>query len=196
MHRPSGPGEPPAAVQQLAATVRRRTGFTERRPAGRARQAMPAARHEDHHYMITGQEVAHSVTDALHHTCRFVTECDRYGPRTVAVDDRQVGMAEPGCDDPNQDLRWARRRQFEILDHERARCGVGSGETNTPQYRSLCRSYRHGVVLAGARRRAMRTADRLTRFQALSAPLPVEGLRTMQTHKRPFAMRGPPAGFD
>ena len=86
----------PAAGQKLAAGIRLGAGFAERRPAFGARGAVAAGGHEDHHDMVAGLKVGDAVAERLDDAARLVAERHRHRPRAVAIDHREIGMAEAG----------------------------------------------------------------------------------------------------
>jgi len=85
---------------------------------------MAAGRHEHHDDVVAGHEVGHVLADRLDDARRLVPEGHRHGPRAVAVDDREVGVAQPGRADPHQDFAAARPVQLDRCDAERLACGI------------------------------------------------------------------------
>ena len=80
----------------------RRPRLTQRGPALRARTALAAGRDEGEHDRVTGREPGSAGLDHL--ACRLVAEQHRHHARPRAVDHRQVGVAQAGRADPDQQL--------------------------------------------------------------------------------------------
>ena len=96
--------QPAFAGQQRAGTVGGGAGFAQRRPALGAGQAVAAARHEHHHDVVADAEIVDAVAEPFDHAGGLVAEHHRRRSRTVAVDHREIGMAQPGGADLHQHL--------------------------------------------------------------------------------------------
>ena len=116
--------QPPRAREQRPLAVGDGARLAQRRPPGAARQAMAAARHEHQDDVVALGEIAHARAERLDHACGFVTQHHRQRPRPVAVDHRQIRMAEPGGLDPHQDLAGARAVELDLLDGQRTTVGI------------------------------------------------------------------------
>ncbi|SIK30916.1 Uncharacterised protein [Mycobacteroides abscessus subsp. abscessus] len=66
-----------------------------------------------------------------------MTEEHRQGPRAVAVDNGEVGVADPGGGEPDADLAGARVVEVERFDRQRPRVGIGLRAPHLPQHRPL-----------------------------------------------------------
>ena len=117
--------EPPLAREQRPGAVGLGARLAERRAARGAGAAAAAARHEDEHHVIADGEVRHALAERLDDARRLVAERHRDGARPRAVDDREIGMAEPGRPDAHQNLAAAGRGEVEFDDLQRPRPGVG-----------------------------------------------------------------------
>jgi hypothetical protein len=73
-------------------------------PATLAGQATAAARHEHEHDVIARREVAHARAELAHDPGRLVPQRHRRRPRPIAVDHREIRVAQPGGLDLDQDL--------------------------------------------------------------------------------------------
>ena len=96
------------AREQRARAVRGSSRFAQRRPALRARQALAAARHEDHDHVVARRKVREPWTNLLDDARRFVAQRHRGRPRPVAVDHRKVRMAQSRGRDAHQRIAMAR----------------------------------------------------------------------------------------
>src|SRR6185369_15387469 len=74
---------------------------------------------ETHHHMIAGRQVMDIGPDRFHGAGRLMSNRHRHRTRPVAVDDGEIGMAEPGRANSNKDLVPPRRRELEFFDRER-----------------------------------------------------------------------------
>ncbi len=90
VHRAVAVVQPSLARQQRARGVRPEARLAQGRPTGRARDAVPAARHECRHYVITALEVRDARAELLDDAGGLVAEHHRHRPRTVAVDHGEV----------------------------------------------------------------------------------------------------------
>lgn len=66
-------------------------------------------------------------------TGRLVAERHRHHPRPLAGDHREVGMAESGCPDPDQQLAFAGRIEIQLDSFKRFGLGEGGGQSHLPQ---------------------------------------------------------------
>jgi hypothetical protein len=87
---------------------------------------MAAARDEHHDDVIARREILDSRPEPLDDTGGFVPEHHRGRTRPVAVDDREIGMAQPGGGDAHEHLAWSRLGELDLADIERARLRVGA----------------------------------------------------------------------
>ena len=69
--------------------------------------------------MVANGKVFDAVTEFHHLAGCLVAEHDRHRPRSVAVDRRQIRVAEPRRPDAQQHLAFARRIEVQFLDRER-----------------------------------------------------------------------------
>ncbi len=76
--------------QQGAGAVGDGARLAQRRPAGRAWDAVAATRHEHQHHMIAGHDRRHAGADLAHDAGGLVSKCDRHRPRAIAVDHGKV----------------------------------------------------------------------------------------------------------
>src|SRR6185369_7316541 len=100
--------DPARTREQRALAVCRRARLAERGPPFGARQAVPAAGHEDHHDVIAAREIVDAGTELLDNAGRLVPERHRHRTRPVAVDYRQIRMAKPCSGDADQHLAVSR----------------------------------------------------------------------------------------
>jgi hypothetical protein len=126
-----------AAREQPAGAIRRRAGFAQGRPALRARRAVAAARHEHQHDVIADREIGHPVAELLHHAGRLVPERHRQRARPVAVDHREIGVAQARDLDAHEDLARPGRVEIEFLDPERARLRIRERRAHRIQHCGL-----------------------------------------------------------
>ena len=75
---------------------------------------MAAARHEHHDDVVAVREVVDAGADLLDDARRLVAERHRHRPRPVAVDHRQVRVAQPGGRDLDQDLARPGRIELDL----------------------------------------------------------------------------------
>ena len=101
--------EAAAAAEEPSLTVGGCSGSAEDRFAARALGAQAAARHEGEDDVVALADVSDSRPDGLDDAGRLVSEHDRDRARARAVDDREVGVAEPGGDDAQLQLPGLRR---------------------------------------------------------------------------------------
>jgi hypothetical protein len=73
--------------EQRSSGVGGSAGLAQGRTPLRARNAMPATRHEHQDDMIADHEVVHAGAKFFDNARRFVTQHHRHGPGPVAVDD-------------------------------------------------------------------------------------------------------------
>jgi hypothetical protein len=76
--------------------------------------------------VVVDEDVVHAGADCLDDAGCFVAECDRQGPWAGSVDYGQVGVADAGCLDPDQQLSGLWGIELEFLEAERLGLGVGS----------------------------------------------------------------------
>src|SRR2546425_7481885 len=88
--------EPARPREQRALTVGRGTGLTQSRSALGTGKTRPAAWDKDHNDMVPFCEVIDSGTKLFDDTGCFVAQRHGRRPRAIAVDDREVRVAEPG----------------------------------------------------------------------------------------------------
>ena len=117
--------QPPCAIEQRPRAVGSRARLTQRRPTFGARMAVAAARHEHQHDVIADSEVLHAVAELFDNACGLMAECHRHRARPVAVDHRQVRMAQPRSLDTHQNFARTRRRKVEFFNLQRVRRRVG-----------------------------------------------------------------------
>ena len=86
---------------------------------------MAAARHEHHDDVVAVLEVVDAGAELLDDAGRLVAERHRHRPRPVAVDHRQVRVAQPRRRDLDQDLARSGRVELDRLDRQRLRLRVG-----------------------------------------------------------------------
>jgi hypothetical protein len=86
--------EAPAAAEQPSRSVGGRRGGAEDRLAARALGAEAAAGNEREHDVVALADVGDSRPDGLHDARRLVSEHHRHRPRTGAVHDGEIGVAE------------------------------------------------------------------------------------------------------
>ena len=113
------------AADQRAGRVGGGARLAERGPARFARAAVPAARHERRDDVVADLQVGDARAELLDDARALVAEHHRQRPRPVAVDHREVGMAEADRAHLQQHLARARRVELDVGDLERLRFGVG-----------------------------------------------------------------------
>ena len=147
--RAVGLRQPARAGQQRAGAVGGGAGLAQRGPAFAAGHAMAAARHEDQRDVVADREVGDAFAQLHHLAGRLVAERHRHRPRAVAVDHRQVGMAQARGADAHQHLAAAGRREFDLLDRQRLGLGVGMRQADLRAARrhgSSCCHLAHAVA--------------------------------------------------
>jgi hypothetical protein len=102
-----------------------------------AGQAVAAGRHEHHDHVVARHEVGHVLAHLLDHARGLVAERHRHRPRAVAVDDGQVGMAQPGGGDPHQHLAPAGPVQLDRRHAQRLARRIRRRSPHAVQYRGL-----------------------------------------------------------
>ena len=112
-------GEPRPAAEQRARAVGGAARLARRQPVGGAAGAVAAARQERHDHPLSDREVRHRGADPLDDARRLVAEQHRHRADPVAVDDRQVGVAQAGGLDADQELGVTRRVEVEVGDRQR-----------------------------------------------------------------------------
>ena len=123
-----------APREQRAGAVRGSARLAQGRASLRARQAMAAARHEHHDDVVALLEVVDAGADLLDDARRLVAERHRHRPRPVALDHRQVRVAQPRRRDLDQDLARSRRVELDRLDLQRLRLRVGRRSAHLVQH--------------------------------------------------------------
>jgi hypothetical protein len=98
---------------------------------------MAAAGHEHHHDMIADRQIVDPLPQFLDDARGLMPQRHRQRPGAVAVDDRQVGMAQPRRGDADQHLAAPRRCQLDRLDRQRPTVRIGTRRPQPAQYRSL-----------------------------------------------------------
>src|SRR5471032_2007305 len=82
---------------------------------------MPTAGYKHHYYMIADLEVVDARSELLHDAGGFVAEHHRCRTRMVAVDHREVRMAEGRRADLHKHFAMAGIVEFDLLDRQRLR---------------------------------------------------------------------------
>ena len=80
--------------------------------------------------MIADGEIADPLAQRLDDSRSLMSKRHRDGARTRTVDHRKVGVAKPGCLDPDEEFAAAGRGEIEFDDVERPGRGVGRGEAD------------------------------------------------------------------
>ena len=144
----------------MAGAVGGRRRFAQRRARVPARLAAAAARHEGRDHVVADVQVVDAFAEFQHLGRRLVTECHRHRPHAVAIDDRQVRMAEPRRADPDQHFAWPGRGQLQFLDEQRQRLGVRRRPAHFAQHCGACLHNRLTArrIALGHRHRATRLA--------------------------------------
>ena len=153
----------PRARQQRAGAVGGGTGLAQRRTAFGAGRAMAATGHEDHDHVVADLQVGDAFAQFLDDAGGLMAQRHRHRPRAVAVDHRQVRMAQPRGDDLDQHLAGAGRRQVDRLDRQRPRCRVRRCKTHLLENGGLDlhREAPWGVAVAATRSRSSSTSTRV-----------------------------------
>ena len=107
------------AGEQRASPIGGGTRLAQRGTAFRARQAVPAARNKDHDDMVADLEIVDSRSELFHDARGFVAEHHRSGPRAIAVDDGEIGMAQACGGNPDQHLPVTGIVELHLLDRQR-----------------------------------------------------------------------------
>jgi hypothetical protein len=107
------------------------------RPAFDAARAATTRRRELKDDMIAGPNIVDPGTDLDHLSGAFVSQCDRHGTRSVAVDHGKVGMAKSGARNLYDQLERFGRREVDLLDRYGFRLGVGARRADGSQHRGL-----------------------------------------------------------
>ena len=108
---------------------------------------MAAARHESGDHMVTDEEIGDTGSECFDPTGTFVAEHHGQRSRSVAVDHREIGVAEPRRTDAQQHLPGARRREFELHDLERTGFGIGCRDSHPGEQGG---AHLHAVTLSPA----------------------------------------------
>ena len=83
--------------------------------------------------MIADREIQHAIAQRLHHTGGLMPQRHRQRARAIAVDDRKIGMAQPGRNDPDQHLVPPGRIERDRFDRQRAAVGIGEAGAGAAQ---------------------------------------------------------------
>jgi hypothetical protein len=126
VHRPAVELDAPGARQQRAGGVGGHGRLAQSRTTLHAGQAGAAARHEYQDDVVTGGQVLHPRPQFHHLACGLMAQHHWHGPRAVAVDGREVGVAQARRPDAHQHFAVAWRLQFDLLYGERLGVPVGS----------------------------------------------------------------------
>src|SRR5262245_10029490 len=129
--------QPALAGQQRACAVRSRARLAQRRTTLGAGKAMAATRHEHHHHVVADREIVDAGPEFFDHARRLMTEHHRRRSWAVAVDHRQIGVAQAGGADLHQHLAVARRIELDLLDRQWPGDRIWPLDTHPVQYRSL-----------------------------------------------------------
>ena len=87
---------------------------------------MATARYEYHHYVIALGEGADIGPDLFDDTRGFMPQCHRRRARSVAIDNRQVGMTQAGRGNLDQDFTGTRAFEFDVGNLQWLRFLIGS----------------------------------------------------------------------
>ena len=175
--------QPSRARQQRAGAVGRESRLAERRPARGAGSAVAATRHERRDDVVATGEARHAFADLLDDARRLVPEDHRQRTRPVAVDHRQVGMAEPRCANAHQHFAGAWRVEFDFLERERLRLLVGWRAADLAEHGGFdfhAREHTAGRALflscaAGGTGRVGETRRKYVRVGSHAASMPRDG---------------------
>jgi hypothetical protein len=118
--------QPMMAAQQLAGGARRHRALADIGPSLEAAPAAAAAHVEGEADMIADLDVVHARAELDDLARAFVTQHDRRRPRPVAIDQRQIGVAEAGAAHLDQHLALAGRIEIELDDLDRLALGEGA----------------------------------------------------------------------
>jgi hypothetical protein len=135
MDRRAVAAQPARAGQQRSGGVRHRSGFAQRGTSFRTREAMSATRDEYHHDVVAARQVVHAGADFLDRSGRLVPERHRDRSGAIAVDYREVGVAQPGRADPHEHFAVPGRLELQLLDGQRLRFGIWTLYADTVQHR-------------------------------------------------------------
>ena len=104
------------ARQESACAVRHGTRFPQCRSAFGTGQAMPAARREHHDDVVVDRQIGDVLAERFDDARRFVPLSHGHWPGTIAIDHRQIGMAQPSRANADQHFVAARTVQVQGLD--------------------------------------------------------------------------------
>ena len=110
VHRLALVGQATSTAQQRAGGVGCSRRLAQHRPPFGARQAVATTGHEDQDHMVARHQVRHAFAQRLDHAGGRMPQHDGRAARTVAIDNRQVGVAQAGRCDPHKHLAWPGRR--------------------------------------------------------------------------------------
>ena len=108
--------QPPFAGHQRARAVGGAAGFAGGQPVRGARRAVATSGQKRHDDALPDRHVRHGGPGLLDDARCLVAEQHRHRAHPVAVDHRQIGMAEAGGLDADQKLGVAGRCKFELAD--------------------------------------------------------------------------------
>src|SRR5437867_190795 len=115
IHRRSIAAEPPFSRQQGFRCVGRRAGLAKWRRAFRTRQTMSAAWHEHHHDVVAAYEIGYARPKLFDDSGCLVTKGHRRWTRTIAIDDRKVGMTKARRANFDEDLSVTGLLELELI---------------------------------------------------------------------------------
>jgi len=121
---------------------------------GAAAGAVAATGEERHDDALPHPKVRHARAELGHATARLMAEQHGDGTRSVAVDDRQVGVADPGGFHLDQHLSGVGALELQLPDGQWSRLRPGPGTTDLLEHRS---GDDHGRTLSAVSR-SSRTA--------------------------------------
>ena len=122
------------AGEKRARSVGRRARLAERRPALGARGTVAATWNEDHDDMVSDLEVGNALPEFVNDAGSLVTERHRHGSRSIAVDDRQIGVAQARGRDLDEHLTIPRRREIDGRDLQRLGRRIWMGGSHVVQH--------------------------------------------------------------
>jgi hypothetical protein len=135
MHRLAVEMQAMMTRQELACRARADRALADVRPAFQAAPAATTADVESEADVVALLDIVHAGADLDDLARAFVAQDDRHGPRPIAVDERQVGMAEPAAPHLDQHFSLAGRIEIELDDLDGFAPGEGSrraaGRENT-----------------------------------------------------------------
>ena len=130
------PVEAHRSAEQRAGIVGRASDLAGEATTGGASRTRAAAGKEGHHHSVAGHEVGDTAAEVLDDSGGLMAEKHRSRPHPIAVDDRQVGMADARHLDAHQELSWARSIQFQPANRQGSGCGEGWFRPAALEYRA------------------------------------------------------------